>query len=140
MGGSSIVGLVLLVATLSACSPSKRLARIIHRHPELKTWDTLTVQDTFISNEVKTDTVLLTSELLDTVYITKDKLKIKTILKDNKIYIEGKCESDTIVKEIKVPFETIKLIEPTFWQQNKWWIILLGATLIGLGIKKKLGL
>ncbi len=128
--------LIIIVFILS-CSPQKRLNRLIDKYPELSTLDTIRDTVRVIVPKIVTDTFISLDSLKDTVIITKDRLQIKTIIKDNKIYIEGECDTDTIYQ----PFETIveKVIykTPTWWQANRAWIIPLLVVLSGAALLKK---
>ena len=124
---------------LMGCSKETRLANLIKRNPELLVKDTITVTDTLITENIKTDTVLGIESLHDTVYITKDKLRIKTVRFKDSIFIEGECISDTVIKEIKVPFEKIVIKELTWWQKNRSWIIPIVVIAAIGGIGRKLG-
>jgi hypothetical protein len=132
--------LCVIAILLMGCSKETRLANLIKRNPELLVKDTITVTDTLITENIKTDTVLGIESLHDTVYITKDKLRIKTVRFKDSIFIEGECISDTVIKEIKVPFEKIVIKELTFWQKNKLWIISLLIGLAYMGLRKKIPL
>ena len=130
--------IILIVAViLVSCSPQKRLNRLIERNPELMTVDTLRDTVTVIVPEVKIDTFLTLTNLLDTVYITEDRLKIKTILRNDTLYIEGECETDTVIKEIKVPYKTVKVIQLTWWERNQIWVIPLIIVSLVFAIRKK---
>ena len=130
--------IILIVAViLVSCSPQKRLNRLIERNPELMTVDTLRDTVTVIVPEVKIDTFLTLTNLLDTVYITEDRLKIKTIYKDNKIYIEGKCDTDTVEVIREIPVERIIVQELTWWERNQIWVIPLIIVSLVFAIRKK---
>ena len=62
-----------------ACSPKNRFTRLIEKHPELITTDSITIHDTVrvVVPEVKVDTVVKVNDLLDTIYIEKEQLKVK---------------------------------------------------------------
>jgi hypothetical protein len=98
-----------------ACSPKQRFTRLVTKHPELLTTDTLIVKDTIrvIVPEVKVDTVVKVNDLLDTIFIEKDQLKVKVWMKGDDVFIEGKCDTvyvDKIV-ERRIPvkyYEKVK--------------------------------
>jgi hypothetical protein len=95
---------------LVACSPSRKLSRLIRKHPELVKVDTLTVHDTTITEHVRKDTVLNWNTLYDTAYIYKDKLSIRVVRVNDSIFIRGACASDTIYKTIEVPYNFVQPI------------------------------
>ena len=131
---------IIVVLMLTSCGVEKRLNRIVQNHPELLEKDTVKVTDTLIIEKVQHDTVIDYNAFIDTVYITKGKLSIKTVRVKDSIFIEGKCDTDTIIREIKVPYEKIVIKELTFWQKNRSWIIPLLVLIIGAGVAKKFGL
>ena len=98
---------ILLLFTILSCSPVKRFNRLIERHPELITSDTVTLVDTIrvVIPEVKVDTVVSVKSLLDTVYLEQEQLKVKVWMKGDRVYIQGKCDTVYVdrVIERKVP-------------------------------------
>lgn len=102
---------ILLAFFFVACNPQKRLSRLVKKHPELSTVDSIIYRDTFYTNYIRTDTIIKFYNYTDTVFIEKEKLKIKILpVKDNNIYLSGECFPDTIYIEKKIPVEKIKLI------------------------------
>jgi hypothetical protein len=99
--------ILALFFTITSCSPVKRFNRLIERHPELITSDTVTLVDTFrvIVPEVKVDTVVSVQSLLDTVYLEQEQLKVKVWMKGDRVFIQGKCDTVYVDKiiERKVP-------------------------------------
>ena|SRR5690554_4905783 len=87
-----------LVLFLISCSPVKRLERFEKRHPYLfesiTVTDTFTFYDTVYVPKVKHDTVFRITT--DTMYLTKDRLKVKLVYKDTTIYVDGECVGDTV--------------------------------------------
>jgi hypothetical protein len=100
---------ILLFFTILSCSPVKRFNRLIERHPELITSDTVTLVDTIrvVIPEVKVDTVVSVQSLLDTVYLEQEQLKVKVWMKGDRVFIQGKCDTVYVDKiiERKVPIK-----------------------------------
>jgi hypothetical protein len=86
-----------------SCSPKTRFTRLIEKHPELITTDSITIHDTVrvVVPEVKVDTVVKVNDLLDTIYIEKEQLKVKVWMKGDDVFIEGKCDTVYIDKIIE---------------------------------------
>ena len=78
--------------------------------------DTVTIRDTFITKEVSKDTVFNLSNSRDTVVIKQDKLTIKHFYnrQTDSVYLQGKCDADTVVKVIKVPYDKIVYRDETW--------------------------
>jgi hypothetical protein len=99
--------ILALFLTITSCSPVKRFNRLIERHPELITSDTVTLVDTIrvVIPEVKVDTVVSVNSLLDTVYLEQEQLKVKVWMKGDRVFIQGKCDTVYVDKiiERKVP-------------------------------------
>ena len=99
--------ILALFFTITSCSPVKRFNRLIERHPELITSDTVTLVDTIrvIVPEVKVDTVVSVQSLLDTVYLEQEQLKVKVWMKGDQVFIQGKCDTVYVDKiiERKIP-------------------------------------
>ena len=99
--------ILALFFTITSCSPVKRFNRLIERHPELITSDTVTLVDTIrvVIPEVKVDTVVSVNSLLDTIYLEQEQLKVKVWMKGDQVFIQGKCDTVYVDKiiERKVP-------------------------------------
>jgi hypothetical protein len=86
---------------------------------------TTIIYDTIIVDSVKIDTVF--NETIDSVFITKNKIEIKYLKKFGKVYLEGKCKSDTIYYEKKVMFEVPCNTPKLSWYKQlgaDYWFIL----------------
>lgn len=110
-----------------ACSPTKRFNRLITKHPELLTNDTIVVHDTITLYipAVHTDTVVTLQELIDTVVVTKDRVTVKAwyVPKEKKVYLQGKCDPVYITKIVdrKIPIK--------YYEHYPWWKKLLNGFL-----------
>jgi hypothetical protein len=100
---------------------------LIKNHPYLLTTDTLIIKDTIRDTiritipEVRVDTVVKVDQLYDTVTIIKDRLKVKVWRVDDKVYINGKCDTVFIEK----PYEKIierKIPVKYYEKNNKMWV------------------
>jgi hypothetical protein len=100
---------------------------LVKNHPWLLTTDTLIIKDTIRDTiritipEVRVDTVVKVDQLYDTVTITKDRLKVKVWRVDDKVYINGKCDTVFIEK----PYEKIierKIPVKYYEKDNKMWL------------------
>ena len=113
--------LLPILLVLMACSPKTRFTRLVTKHPELLTQDSVVLIDTFrvVVPEVRVDTVVKLNSLLDTVYLQQDQLKVKVWMKGDDIFIEGKCDTVFVDKiiERKVP---VRYYEKT----AKWKLLL----------------
>jgi len=111
---------------LSGCSPQRRLQHLVAHHPELRVADTLLVHDTLVMAAIVADTSIPLTRLTDTVVISRDKLEIKLVKIRDTIHVTGTCKADTIVREVRVPVEKIKLVkeEAGGWLSKLPWIIL----------------
>jgi len=100
---------LLLLST--ACSPQKKLERLVAHHPELRLADTILFRDSLKLPEVTLDTALALIRLSDTTVIRKDRLEISLIRLRDTIYLKGRCKADTIIRTLRIPVERIKLIK-----------------------------
>lgn len=126
--------LPILLLLLTACGPLSKLRRAERLINKAELLGAKWHQDTVYVNvripipEVKTDTILVSAEG-DTVYITKDRLKIKYVnLPGDSIFIEGECAADTVYKN--VPVTVIKTIEAKCTPWWKWFLIGMGVMLV----------
>jgi len=119
--------LITLCIVCIGCSPNKRLNRLIKRHPELIQIDTTIVHDTLHTETIKADTVFKDTTyfrlLRDTITVTNDRLTIKQYYHRDSIFIEGECLGDTIIREIPVPYETVKPVTETKTPNYVWLIV-----------------
>lgn len=147
---SFLINIGWFIAILSLClwltscrtqrGAERKIKRLTEQFPELLQKDTIRDTTLVVVPEVYTDTIVNLDILRDTFVLTKERLKIKTVYRDNKIYIEGKCETDTIEVIKEIPVEKIVIKELNFWEKNRSWIIPVLVLIIGSGIAKKIGL
>jgi hypothetical protein len=105
------------------------LKKAVQKDPMILKKDTLVVQDTLVVPPVVLkDTVTLKQH--DTITITKDRMRVKIVKVNDTLIIDAKCDSDTIVRTIEVPYEKIVYVEKaTFWDKFKDFILAAGALL-----------
>ena len=118
---------LILVLSLTSCSAQWHLKKAVQKDPMILKKDTLVVQDTFVVPPVVLkDTVTLKQH--DTITITKDRLRVKIVKVNDTLIIDAKCDSDTIVRTIEVPYEKIVYVEKaTFWDKFKDLILAAGV-------------
>lgn len=135
---------LFLIICLSSCGPkwhlkqSLRHERIAIQKGAVVQSDTVWVDRAVYVKEIVQDTILVTTQG-DTIFLEKEKLKIKFVdLPGDSVWIEGKCESDTVF--LKVPVKVEKVIYAPqkglkLWQ---WIIICLAAgTLFGIWVNRR---
>ena len=117
--------IIPILIVLFSCSPKTRFTRLITKHPELLTSDTVLVRDTVrvIVPEVKVDTVVKVNDLLDTIFLEKEQLKVKVWMKGDQVFIEGKCDTVYVeqIIERKIPVR--------YYEKTPTWKRLLNNTL-----------
>ena len=113
-----------------ACSPQKRFSRLVTNHPELLTTDSVVVRDTIrvVVPEVKVDTVVKVNDLLDTVFIEKEQLKVKVWMKGDQVFIEGKCDTVYVDKIIE------RKIPVRYYEKTQTFIEKINKTVVGVSI------
>jgi len=105
--------IILLIALiLGACSPQKRLHRLVALHPELVQNDTIKINDTTFIPSVQIDTLVHVNTLHDTVTITKEKLRVQIHRIKDTVYIEAEQQADTVIVHKEVPVEKIVYQKP----------------------------
>lgn len=121
----------LIVLCLCSCDPSKHIARIIKRHPELVKTDTVWKKDTIVVAGASKDSSFHFYQH-DTVLIKKDNMTVKYFFnKDSTVYIQGKCDPKIIYKAYPVQVNSISVKESLSWGEkiklwiwdNWWWVI-----------------
>jgi hypothetical protein len=113
-----ILSCILLAIFFTGCASNKanrklkRANRLIAQAEQLgAVWQTDTVfkEIPVFIPQVRTDSIFVTTEG-DTVYIEKDRLKIKFVdLPGDSVFIEGKC--DSLTKIVEVPITVTKEIK-----------------------------
>jgi hypothetical protein len=108
---------VLFLMVLVSCSPQRRFTRLITKHPHLIKTDTIIRHDTVTVHVpmVQHDTSFHESFLHDTVFIEKERLKIKIWKELDTVYVDGMCDTVTVTKiiETKIPVH--------YYEKKKWW-------------------
>lgn len=114
---------------LVSCSPTKRFARLVKKYPHVLRLDTIKQIDTIRVNVpvVSVDTIFETQnfieKLQDTIYIEKERLKIKMFKVRDSIFLEGKCDTiyvDKIIeRKVPVKYYVDKTNEKNFWYYLK---------------------
>ena len=127
--------ILLLIFILFGCSAQKKINRLIDKYPDL-TYDTIHHADTFIIDRISYDTSYALT--LDTVVIEKDRLRIKTVVRNDSIFIQGEVIADTIIKEVRIPYEKVVIQELTLWQKHRIWLIPLLIASLYIYLRKKI--
>jgi len=101
---ATVIGCIIIFI---ACSPQKKLERLIKKHPELVQKDTIIVRDTVYTKDIHTDTVFFSFKKTDTFYLEKEKLKIQIIKKYDTLKVSADVKRDTVFLEKKIPVEKL---------------------------------
>jgi len=121
---------IIFIFLLTSCGPTfylKKAERALKKAEQLGAKvgaDTVYAEKTVFVDSVRVDSVF-TSKVGDTVYLTKDRLKVKYVrLPGDSVFIEGNCEADTI--KIKVPVTVTKTIESGYgvWDIIRWCLVI----------------
>ena len=122
-------GLLLILIFLTSCNPQNRLNRKVKRVENyaykhgLVIKDTIKVIDTVVIESYRIDT-LSTFIVHDSVVVyNNDKIYLKYFYDTlrQEIYHEVECKGDTIIREVLVPVDKIKVID----KDNRFNIILI---------------
>lgn len=114
---------LICIVFLVACSPSKRIAHIAGRHPEVIKSDTVFRHDTTITKHISTDTSFIFAHSTDTFTVVKEKLSVKIIRDHDTIKVKAEVVPDTIIKEIPVTVNTVTPVKQLHFKWY-WWILL----------------
>jgi DNA-binding transcriptional LysR family regulator len=118
------------MAICVACNPQKRLSRLLMKYPELR--DTVVIHDTVeaIVEYVRADTVVRWKDG-DTIYLTKDRLRVRTVIDHDTVWQMGECLADTI----RVPYRVeVPVVQPlrTIAQIPWWYWVMVGALILAV--------
>ena len=112
-------GLLLILIFLTSCSPQNRLNRKVKRAENyaykhgLVIKDTIKVIDTVVIESYRIDTISTFTRHDSTVVFNTDKVYLKYFYDTlrQEIYHEIECKGDTLIREVLVPVDKIKVIE-----------------------------
>ena len=122
-------GLLLILIFLTSCNPQNRLNRKVKRVENyaykhgLVIKDTIKVIDTVVIESYRIDTLNTFTRHDSVVIFNNDKVYLKYFYDTlrQEIYHEIECKGDTIIREVLVPVDKIKVIE----KDNRFNIILI---------------
>lgn len=125
-----IAYIVALLALCVACNPQKRLNRLLMRYPELR--DTVIIHDTVeaVVEYVRADTVVRWKPG-DTIYLAKDRLRVRTVIDHDTVWQVGECLADTI----RVPYRVeVPVVQPlrTIAQIPWWYWLMVGGLILAV--------
>lgn len=122
---------------MMSCDPVKRHARLVDRYPYVHRDSIIITIDTvpIYIDSVVTDTLLHIDNIYDTVYIEKDKLRVRTIRVRDSIYIHGECLSDTVYVEVEKK-NTITHSEKPKKSYTWAFILLFGTVALAILLRK----
>jgi len=112
-----ILFLLISVLLFTACSPQKRLERLLKRYPELLAHDTV-IKEALVPIPSKTATFSLDYRLRDSMISIKgaDSIELTyAVLNDSVIEVIVYVPPDTIEVPVSVPVDRIKYIKPDNW-------------------------
>lgn len=117
--------ILFILASCGAANKLKRAERLIAKAESMgATWriDTVYKEVPFYVDSVRVDSIFV-AKVGDTVVIEKERLKLKYVrLAGDSVYIEAKCEADTVYQT--VPVTVTKTIEA---KVNWWKYFLMGV-------------
>jgi len=136
----SLTILLVIITITFSCTPQKRLSRLVALHPELTLADTIKINDTVITTQIRIDTAFHHSIIKDTITIEKEKLRLQIVEILDTIYIEVEHEADTIVIEKEIPVERIVVQEQNEDKiqslddlfGRRWFWVVVGVAIAGL--------
>ena len=131
----------LLALTLSGCSAEWHLRKAVRKNPELLKSQTINVTDTIVLPGVALmDTVIL--KQVDTITLVKDRFRVKIMRSFDTLIIDGGCDSDTIIRTVRVDVPQLVVGESGFQRVQRytfWGIVtLLLLAIAALIIRKSL--
>lgn len=109
--------ILLSILFITGCTPGKRLAWLLRKHPELVRTDTIYRRDTTIIDGASADTVFHTQITRDTLIIRDKQLTIKYFNDGKQTFIQGKCDTVIVVKEIPTVVNSIVQRQQSWYEK-----------------------
>lgn len=120
------VHLLPILALLAACSPERRLQRLLRKHPELNRLDAVTVTDTVT---IPGDTIRLTAWITDTVTVENERQVVQVVrvpvgspcdTVPVRIRARGIVRPDTVYRTMTVEVPRVVPCPPNT-KVHRWW-------------------
>jgi hypothetical protein len=126
---------------MTSCDPVKRHARLVEKFPHVHQQDTIIVRDTiraFIP-KVTTDTIVHVNTLRDTLYVEKDRFRVRIHTIHDSVFVEGECKEIIVEKvvERKIPIVYYKGRKDNGWIKKLIVFCIVGFTLYSIINRKK---
>jgi hypothetical protein len=102
--------LPFVILILSGCSAEWHLSKAVYKNPSILKQKTMIVTDTVVTDPIVVRDTVTTSQV-DTVEIVKDKFRVKIMRSYDTLIIDGGCDSDTIVRTVRVEVPVIEYKE-----------------------------
>lgn len=133
--------IALACLILFACTPQKRLNRLITRHPELLEMDTIVVIDTVIIENYNYDTTTIIKLHDSTIVINNEKVILRYFYDTLReiIYHEVECLGDTVYTEKIITVEKAVFKELSWWEKYREFIYIGLVLILTLTVLKKIG-
>lgn len=137
MTRASIIVIAMMLASCGSAYKLRRAERLIKKAEAMgAVWhvDTVFTDWEVPVPAVQRDTVILNAPG-DTIFLDKERLRVKVLVRHDSVYVSGECPPDTI--KITVPVTVTKTITaktgPPWW----FWVMFAGVFVLGiwLGIK-----
>jgi len=107
-----ILPILLISLMFGSCqmfrTPQQRVNHIVNKF-NLSIRDTIRFRDTIYTPTIKTDKSFVFKNTIDSIFITKDRLKIKIIKQYDTLRVQGECVADTIFIDKKFYVDKIKV-------------------------------
>jgi hypothetical protein len=109
----------ILLILFVACSPQKRLQRLIRKHPELVATDTVKLSDTVISEHIELDTIfILNPSGKDTIILREKNVLTRIYRHIDTLKVFTEVQPDTVIITREVINNKVKIIHESKW--DKW--------------------
>lgn len=120
--------ILLMALSFAACSPAKRLDRLLDRHPQLKSIDTAIIHHTTTIPELQFRN-RFTMAPIDSLEFRDGKTRIRIARNNDSIFLEIHRPEEKIREIIKIPVEVIRHETPSvsymFWKRFPWLVVAL---------------
>ena len=126
-----IISILMLAQMILGCSAQWHVQRAVLKDPSILEYREVKIDTVIVTKPINiTETFTLVEH--DTIENVVDNIKYKIIRSVDTFNIEIECPPDTVKVEVVKNIPQVKYIPLTWWQKNRWWIVIVSFIILFL--------